>query len=282
MMRLRPTDRPLLTCLACFAVIATGCGGNDDDAPGSATEVLRGGVKIDGKRGLYVSCSGSGSPTVVLEAGDADTSDYYTPIVSRIARTTRTCVYDRANLGRSDPAPGPRGLRDLVGDLERLLDAAQIPGPYVLVGSSGGGYIAAGYALAHPRTTAGIVLFDTFAPDPHPPKEVIEETDPDHEGNVEQRDYLQVENDAWDARRRLGDIPVRIVTVDYGNIAESAAERRNVDDQRGWLVLSPSAKQIVVHTGHGIVDDDPKLASDIVLDVVTASRRRNGSRTPAG
>jgi hypothetical protein len=122
----------------------------------------------------------------------------------------------------------------------------------------------------------------SFAPDPHPPKEVIDETDPDHPRNVEQRDYLQVENDVWNARKRIGGVPVRLLTVDYSNIAESPAERRNVKDQRGWLVLSPGAKQIVVHTGHGIVYDDPDHASEIILDVVMTARSRNGSRTLAG
>jgi pimeloyl-ACP methyl ester carboxylesterase len=106
---------------------------------------------------------------------------------------TRTCFYHRANLGRSDPAPGPRGLDELVGDLERLLEAAQIPGPYALVGTSGGGYITAGYALAHPQKVAGMVFVDTGAPFQSPPRHIVEETDPANPANAEHRDYLQVE-----------------------------------------------------------------------------------------
>ncbi len=98
---------------------------------------------------------------------------------------TRTCVYDRANLGRSGPAPGPRGLGEVVGDLDRLLDAAQIPGPYILVGTSGGGYITAGYAFAHPEQVAGMVFVDTGAPFRNPPREIVEETDPNNPENVE-------------------------------------------------------------------------------------------------
>ena len=84
-----------------------------------------------------------------------------------ISEVARTCVYDRANLGRSDPAAGPRGLSDLVGDLEALLQAAKIPGPYVLVGTSGGGYITAGYAYEHPDEVAGMVFVET------PPRSAI-------------------------------------------------------------------------------------------------------------
>ena len=55
-------------------------------------------------------CTGTGSPTVILEAGDEDTSASYDFAVPSLAKVTRTCSYDRANLGLSDPAPGPRGL----------------------------------------------------------------------------------------------------------------------------------------------------------------------------
>ena len=199
------------------------------------------------------------------------------PAVSKVARA---CVYDRANLGRSDPAPGPRGLAELVGDLEQLLRAARIPGPYVLVGTSGGGYITAGYAYAHQRHVAGIVFVEVPAPFWNPPREIVEETDPDNPANVEKRDYLQVEKDAWNARKRIGDIPVTIITDEPS--AETIREspfpwerrgmRRNVAVQKGWLVLSLRAKQIVVHTGHAVEEANPELVIDAILDVVKDAR----------
>ena len=48
--------------------------------------------------------------------------------------------------------------------------------------------------------------------------------------------------------------------------------RRNVADQKGWLVLSPRAKQIVVHTGHAVEEADPDLVIDAILDVVKQAR----------
>jgi hypothetical protein len=238
-------------------------------------------VKIDGGRGLYVRCTGSGSPTVVMEGGDGDTSDSYAFAEPAVSEVTRTCVYDRANLGRSDPAPGPRGLSELVGDFERLLGAADIPGPYVLVGTSGGGFITAGYAYAHPDQVAGMVFVDTGAPLENPPREIVEETDPNNPTNVERRDYLEVERDAWAGRKRIGDIPVTIVTVKFSATAieespfpaERRAMQRNVERQQGWLVLSPRAKQIVVHTGHAVEEEDPDLVIDVILDVVKEARR---------
>ena len=214
-----------------------------------------------------------------MEAGDADTGDSYAFAEPSLSSVTRTCVYDRANLGLSDPAPGPRGLAELVGDLERLLEAAPVPGPYVLVGTSGGGYITAAFAAAHRGQVAGMVFIDVAAPFRDPPAALVEETAWDHPGNVERRDYLQVEKDAWAARRRIGDIPVTVVSVDYAAAEEDAAPtpserrgmRRNVQDQRGWLVLSPRAEQIVVHTSHAVEEDDPDLVIDVILDVVRAA-----------
>jgi pimeloyl-ACP methyl ester carboxylesterase len=237
-------------------------------------------VNIDGGRGLYVRCTGKGSPTVVMEGGDGDTSDSYFFAEEEVAQQTRTCVYDRANLGQSDPAPGPRGLDELVGDLEGLLKAAEIPGPYVLVGTSGGGYITAGYAVEHPDEVAGMVFVDTAAPFENPPQPIVKETDPSHPANVEKRDYLQVEKDAWAARKPIGDVPIRVISVRFAKAdiaaspfaSEQALMRENVERQKGWLVLSPSAEQIVANTSHAVEEDDPELVTDAILDVVKEAR----------
>ena len=272
------------------AIAACGDGNDDGRSPTAKTDSSSGAapprneldhvVKIERDRGLYVRCSGRGSPTVILEGGDDDTSDSYAFAEPAVSKVTRACVYDRANLGRSDPAPGPRGLTELVGDLEQLLQAAEIPGPYVLVGTSGGGYITAGYASAHPRQTAGLVFIDTAAPFLNPPKEIVEATDPDNSENAEKRDFLQVEKDAWEARKRIGDIPVKIVTVKFSPEAikespfpaEQRLMRRNVERQKGWLALSPRAEQIVVSTGHAVEEEDPELVVDLILDAVREAR----------
>jgi alpha/beta hydrolase fold len=290
--RWRRSTRSAAAVSVVFALVA-GCGGGDDDASSSDGTTTRSSattpsapkqldrvVKIDGDRRLYVRCTGTGSPTVIMEGGDEDTSDSYAFAEPTISKVTRTCVYDRANLGQSDPASGPRGLSDLVGDLERLVQVAKIPPPYVLVGTSGGGYITAGYAEAHPQQIAGLVFIDTAAPFRNPPREIVEATDPSNPENVEKRYFLQVEKDAWADRKRIGDIPVKIVTVKPSAeaIKESpfASERRairnNVKDQKGWLVLSPRAEQILAETGHAVEEEDPELVIDAILDAVKETR----------
>jgi pimeloyl-ACP methyl ester carboxylesterase len=110
---------------------------------------------------MYYECSGTGSPTVVLDAGSPDTSSIWRWVQPQIAHLTRVCAYDRAGLGRSSAAPpGRRTPRTQVRDLRLLLSAAKVSGPYVLVGHSWGGLLARLFAYVYPRQTVGVVLVD--------------------------------------------------------------------------------------------------------------------------
>src|SRR5687767_9865804 len=128
-------------------------------------EASRSRVDIGG-RSLFISCTGTGTPTVVLEAGSGNTADTWVSVQPEVARFTRVCSYDRAGLGQSDPAPtGVRTVQDSVDDLHALLGAAAISGPVVLVGHSLGGLIVRLYASQYPDEVAGAVLVDGMPPD---------------------------------------------------------------------------------------------------------------------
>jgi pimeloyl-ACP methyl ester carboxylesterase len=118
-------------------------------------------VDIGGRR-LYLTCRGSGGPTVVLESAQGDAAAPWFAVESAVARFTRVCSYDRPNTlaGASDPAAMPRTAADAVADLHALLAAAEVPGPYVLVGHTLGGIFARLYASTHPSEVAGLVLVD--------------------------------------------------------------------------------------------------------------------------
>ncbi|MEO7556760.1 MAG: alpha/beta hydrolase [Acidimicrobiales bacterium] len=227
---------------------------------------------IGGGQHLYVKCEGEGSPTIILEAGDESDSGVWGPAFQdRLSEHTRTCAYDRRGLGQSDPASGCRELPELVGDLERLLSAAAIGAPYLLVGTSGGGYIEVGFAVGHKPDIAGMVIIDTSQPYIDPPPDLVEGTSCARPGNVERRNFLQVEKQAWAMRKEIRDIPVTIMSVEYAGSTE-INEEQNVTGQQGWLVLSPRAEQLIVHTGHAVFRDDPDLVIGEILKVLAAAK----------
>ena len=113
---------------------------------------------------LYLECSGEGEPTIVLEVGEGRLISDLDVLRTALDPERRVCSYDRANKGRSGPAPTPRIGKDLVGDLHGLLEAAEVPGPYVLVGHSAGGILVQAYAATYPEEVAGVVALNPVPP----------------------------------------------------------------------------------------------------------------------
>jgi pimeloyl-ACP methyl ester carboxylesterase len=131
--------------------------------PAAGGNPLSGLYDIGDGRQLYLSCMGEGGPTVILESGLGDSASPWFGVETAIAGTTRVCSYDRPGTGggASDPAEGPRSAKDAVADLHALLEAAGVPGPYVLVGHSIGGIFVRLYAHTYPDEVAGLVLVDS-------------------------------------------------------------------------------------------------------------------------
>jgi pimeloyl-ACP methyl ester carboxylesterase len=124
-------------------------------------------IDVGGHR-LHMYCTGSGSPTVVLEPGHGASSSDFGWVTPAVARETRVCVYDRAGRGWSDAANGPQDGAHIAADLHTLLERAQVPGPYVLAGHSFGGLYVQSFAAQFPDQVAGMVLLDSTAPNPGP------------------------------------------------------------------------------------------------------------------
>src|SRR4051812_1935297 len=100
-----------------------------------------------GGRSLYLECTGSGSPAVILQAGLGGSATTWERIAPVVAKSTTVCAYDRAGHNRSDEAPGPQDGAAVAKDLHELLAKAGIQGPYVIVGySSGGPYVRDSFA----------------------------------------------------------------------------------------------------------------------------------------
>lgn len=119
---------------------------------------------------LQLYCSGSGSPTVVIEPGMGVDWVDWRRVTSSLQPTNRVCVYDRAGYGWSDPGPMPRTALLEARELHSLLSRAAIPQPYILAGHSYGGYIARLYASQFRDSLAGVVLVE---PDELPPNTAV-------------------------------------------------------------------------------------------------------------
>jgi CubicO group peptidase (beta-lactamase class C family)/pimeloyl-ACP methyl ester carboxylesterase len=143
-----------------------------------ASDNFAGLIDIGAGRKMYLECSGSGAPTVILESGYRNDADIWSaelepgisPVFSQVAKFTRVCAYDRPgtfldpdHLGRSTPVPMPRTARDLVPDLHALLQTAHVSGPYVFAAHSFGGIFARLYASTYPNEVVGMVLVDALS-----------------------------------------------------------------------------------------------------------------------
>jgi pimeloyl-ACP methyl ester carboxylesterase len=114
-----------------------------------------------GNRKLHIHCTGTGSPTVVVENGGAAFSFDWALVQSEVARFTRICTYDRAGYAWSDPGPEFDTFDQATHDLHLLLTNADVRGPYVLVGHSLGGMLIRFYQAKYPNDVVGMVLVDS-------------------------------------------------------------------------------------------------------------------------
>lgn len=151
-------------------------------ATGDVSEPLNEDVSISPSRTMHLECEGSGGPTVVLIAGGFNSGaiwsmplDFADPgptVFPEVARFSHVCAYDRPGTaspgpneevvpGSATPVPQPTTQANGVVDLHDLLEAAEVPGPYVLVAHSYGGLIARLFASTYPDDVAGLVLIDT-------------------------------------------------------------------------------------------------------------------------
>ena len=137
---------------------------------------------------LYLRCTGTGTPTVVMDASANADSSTWSDVEPSLARVTRVCVYDRAGLGRSDPPTvlSPARARRWSTSSPPCCDVAAVPGPYVLVGHSiagfnvqlwareDGGHTVVGVVLIDATPTGLIAVYDSLGIPIPPPDDLVE------------------------------------------------------------------------------------------------------------
>lgn len=110
---------------------------------------------------LNINCTGQGGPTVILDSGLGVPAVGWNPVQPDVARFTRVCSYDRAGYGWSAPGPFPRTSLEISKELHTLLEKADVPPPYILVGHSFGGFNVRVFNGLYSSEVLGMVLVDS-------------------------------------------------------------------------------------------------------------------------
>ena len=263
---------------------------------GTASMIARTSVDVGGRH-LALTAAGVGNPVVILEAGLEYGADTWVAIQPAVAAFTRVVSYDRAGIGASTPAPTPRSVGDMAGDLHALLENAHISGPYVLVAHSLGGLIARIYTHRYPAEVAGLVLVASSHPDQWDrwadgvPAETPGESavlaqmrqrpwnDPTHP--LPEGLDLPTSREQLRVATSLGSRPLTVLTpgrkahpsLEYppGLVAHMAHVDR--DMQSGLTQLSSNSMQIIAsHSGHFIQSDEPELIVTAIREVINRVR----------
>jgi pimeloyl-ACP methyl ester carboxylesterase len=231
-------------------------------------------VKVDvGGYKLSIKCVGTGSPTVVLDAGLNATGDTWIKVWPKLKTVTRACIYDRAGRGESERGPVPRTSQTIVTELHSLLLNAGIDGPYVLVGHSFGGFNVRLFASQYPDQVSGMVLVDTSHEDaferilallPPPASgecEVLAASRKRELDNPEGVDYFLSAEQVRQVQQTLGEMP--LIVVSRGRTTQTPVgcevpasvnqqiDQANQEMQAQLARLSSNSKHIIAEkSGH--------------------------------
>jgi hypothetical protein len=240
-------------------------------------------VEIDGSFDiggyeLRLACDGTGSPTVVFDAGLGGNGTTWLTIQDELSDVTRVCRYDRAGLGGSQPRPGnpSTSAGEMADELWRLLDVAGVDGPLVLAGHSYGGMTVRLVAHEHPDRVLGLVLVDSASVRQFQGEWFRSDQEWfDGTANV---DRIRSEKELLEVTS-LGAIPLVVLTQGQMNGSFAVDWSRFQDE---LAALSTSSVHVVAkNSDHMIQENAPDLVVEGVREVVDAVRS-GGSLPPCG
>ena len=154
----------VLSLAALIAVVAAVSSGTNAAILDHARALTPGEMYLVHGYRMHMNCMGSGSPSLILDAGLGNDSLIWGGVQPALAKNTRVCAYDRAGWGLSQAVPGPQDANHIADELHGLLDAAGIQGPVVLMGHSIAGIYIRAYATRYPAQVAGLIFVDASSP----------------------------------------------------------------------------------------------------------------------
>lgn len=256
---------------------------------------------------LHIHCSGSGSPTVIVDVGLGDDSTDWSPIQQAVSTNTRICVFDRPGYGWSDFGPSPRTSNRIASELEILLEQAEIAPPYILVGHSFGGYNIRVFAANNPQMVAGMVLVDASHEDQYNQFKIKLPNNFNRRGTImilpKSTDSLAHANKPPVLRERafhaaraeisaldessmqlqknsaLPIVPLIVISRGkpewYGDVSQQQRENTWIDLQQDLSRLSPISTHMFAHqSGHAIPHEQPEIIIEAIEHIVSQVHAR--------
>lgn len=242
---------------------------------------------LDG-HAFYLDCRGSGSPTVLLDAGLGTGAAGWGIVTKGVAARTRACLWDRPGIGASEGIGRHTGA-DTARLVRRALDEAGEKGPFLVVGHSLGAVYARLFADVHRSAVVGVVLVDPYTPDIRPVEHVDLAPALRREwlGGLEEtgRVIAAVEQLDWDATEAelaattLAGLPVELVFVDQRLRWTGAYEPWQDELIEAWRKLvtglsSDVRLTIADGSGHMVQFDRPEVVVEAIVRLVERARGR--------
>jgi len=111
---------------------------------------------------LYLECYQNDKPQLILEQGFGrwGSDGVWLDNIKQLKDEFSVCLYDRSGLGKSEKGPVPFTVNDMAERLHRLLDAADVKGPYYFAGGSYASYVVNAYHNLYPQEVLGAVFID--------------------------------------------------------------------------------------------------------------------------
>jgi len=267
------------------------------------TPTFEGMIDVGDSR-LYLVCFGSGTPTVVLDAGAGVQPSTWKDVATGVYTHTRVCAFSRPGVGGSSGPVEPRSAQTHAEMLHTLLTNAQIQDPYILVGHSIAALSDIVFADQYPEDTAGLVLVDGSHPNQcERRRDALPPESPDDSEDLQAFRSAFVDCDTFWSRitseggdrwldssgdqvravTSLGDLPLVVLvnssTADQrGDIPRDVIaqlDQTKIDMQREYAALSTSGSLVLVEdTSHFIQNDQPQVVIGAILRVLEMARTR--------
>jgi pimeloyl-ACP methyl ester carboxylesterase len=303
--------RSLGALLAILAVLAGGCARSAAD-PGQS-----GLFDVGDGRKLFLDCQGAGAPTVFIIPGKGSYAEAWNFVVPpddpirsspydiitqaklspspdavqpTVGKTTRVCAYDRPNTrsdgaDRSTDGPQPHGVQQDMDDVVALINASQLPGPFVFVAHSYGGLIADLLARTRPDLVAGLVMVD-------PVSEFLETVGTPAQNAAWERDSM-TPPEPGDETVLVGDaiavvqnapplprVPAIVLSSDKFAAPEALTPENytlaQIHQANDMLAAALGTSNAVSNgSGHNMMLYQPKFVADNIIDIVDRVRQED-------